>query len=343
VTVIVPAYNYARYLVDCVESALAQRDVDVRVLIVDDCSTDETPQVAARLAESDDRVTVVRNKVNRGLIPTVNYGFERVETEYVVKLDADDVLPLGSLARAAALLESNPGVAFVYGRPVHFSGAVPRPRDTATRSWTVWSGEDWLAARCRSSACVISQPEVLIRVSFLRRALPVREDLHHTSDMHLWLLLASIGDVGRVNGPAQGMYRVHDASMQRTIHAGIMIDLEGRRAAFDALLADQRADSPRAHELLDLAHDSLAEEALEYACRAYDRGRTAERPVRELIAFAIDTCPHVRELDNWKALERRWAVGEARAPRHPQFFVDKAARRISFELSKRYWLLTGEQ
>ena len=343
VTVVVPAYNYGRFLADCVQSALTQRDVDVHVLIVDDCSTDDTPELTAKLAASDARVSVIRNQQNRGLIPTVNYAFERLNTEYVVKLDADDLLPPGSLARATALLEANTAVAFVYGRPLHFSGEVPRLRDASTRSWTVWSGDEWLAARCRSGACVISQPEVVIRASYLRRALPVREELHHTSDMHLWMSLASIGDVGRVNGPRQGLYRVHDASMQRTIHAGIMIDLEGRRAAFDAVFDGEPDDSVLAHELRAAAHESLAATALEYACLAYDQGRTGEQPVKELVAFAIDTCPHVRELDHWKALQRRWAVGERRGPRHPQFFVDAAARRISYELSRRYWLLTGEQ
>src|SRR6476620_6267283 len=50
VSVIVPCYNYAHYLTMCVESVLDQESVDVRVLVIDDCSTDETPVVGARLA-----------------------------------------------------------------------------------------------------------------------------------------------------------------------------------------------------------------------------------------------------------------------------------------------------
>jgi hypothetical protein len=316
--------------------------VDVEVLIMDDCSTDDTPEVANRLATSDARVTVVRNNTNRGQIPTMNDAFERVTSAYVVKLDADDLLTAGSLARATALLETEPNVAFVYGRPHHFAGPVPNVRAESTRSWTVWPGRDWVAARCQSGANVITQPEVVMRTSALRRACPIREDLDHTFDMHLWLQLAVIGDVGRINGPAQGLYRVHEASMQRTIHSGLLLDLEGRRDAFSALFGGTGRDIPGARELHRAAQRALATTALDYACRAYDRGRTDEKPVDDLIAFALDVASDTRTLKAWRALEHRRSIGPERAPRHPQFFADALTRRISEELGHRHWLRTGE-
>lgn len=342
VAVVVLSYNYGRFLAECAESVLAQRDVEVSLLIMDDCSTDETGEVTKKLRSSDPRVTVIRNQPNRGQIPTMNDAFGRVASQYVVKMDADDLLPPGSLARSAALLEANPAVAFVYGRPHHFSGAVPTLPDARTRSWTIWSGDDWVAARCGDGACVISQPEVMMRTSFLRRASPVREDLPHTFDMHLWMRLASMGQVGRINGPAQGLYRVHSASMQRTIHSGIMIDLPGRRAAFDALFEGEAGESRHARELLASARKSLAATALDLACRAYDRGRTGESPVDDLVAFALETHPDARNLKEWRALEHRRLVGPGRATRHPRFFADAVTRRLSDELCRWHWLRTGE-
>jgi glycosyltransferase involved in cell wall biosynthesis len=165
VTVVVPAYNYGRFLCDCARSVLTQRDVDVELLIIDDCSTDNTPSVTAELAASDARVSVIRHEPNHGQIPSVNEGFERVETEYVVKLDADDMLAPGSLARATSLLEAHPRLGFVYGRPHHFSGRAPPPTDSPTRSWTIWSGREWVARRCRNGNNVISQPEVVMRTA----------------------------------------------------------------------------------------------------------------------------------------------------------------------------------
>jgi hypothetical protein len=342
VTVVVPAYNYARYLPDCARSVLAQRDVDVRLIVADDASTDHTPAVTEELAASDGRVTVIRTDRNRGHIPTVNAALGLVETEYVAKLDADDVLTPGALARATALMEACVDVGFVYGRPQHFSGPAPKVSDTSTRSWTVWPGGEWIAARCRSGANVISQPEVVMRTATARQVGWFCPELPHTSDMSLWLKLAAISEVGRINGPAQGLYRVHDASMQRTVHAGVMIDLEGRRDAFAVALRAMADVIPDADQLHTIARRTLAVAALDRACRAYDRGRTDEQPVDELLAFALTVSPDTRELKEWKALQHRKSIGPQRAPRHPRFFADALTRRISEELGHRNWLRTGE-
>ena len=341
VTAVITAYNYGRYLRECTQSVLSQRDVDVRLIIVDDCSTDETPQVTGQLA-GDPRVTVIRNEPNRGQLPSVNDAAEMVTTEFVVKLDADDLLARGALARATALLDAHPNVGFVYGRPRHFSGPTPRLIDLPALSWTVWSGREWIARLCRMGFNAISQPEVVMRTAFLRRALPIPVELPHTFDMHLWMQLASMGDVARINGPAQGYYRVHDASMQRTVNAGIFFDLRSRREAFDRFFAGLGGAIPNAHELHDLARRTLAGNGLDRACRAYDRGRTQEDPVEEFVAFAFDAWPDARELPEWAALARRRAVGPAKAARDPRFFVAALMRRAIEEASRLWWRHTGE-
>ena len=76
VSVIVPCYNYAEFLPRCLGSILDQPDVDVSVLVIDDCSSDDTPAVAAALAASDPRVEVRRHEVNKGHIATYNEGLE---------------------------------------------------------------------------------------------------------------------------------------------------------------------------------------------------------------------------------------------------------------------------
>jgi Glycosyl transferase family 2 len=341
VSVVVPAYNYARYLDECAKSVLCQRDVDVKLIIVDDGSSDETPQVTAALSV-DPRVTVLRNDPNLGHIPSVNRGLTHVESEFVVKLDADDLLAPGALARATALLEARPSVSFVYGRPRHFRGATPRQLDMPALSWTLWSGSEWLARMCRTGVNAISQPEVVIRTASLRQVLPIRADLPHTSDMHLWMQLASIGDVARINGPAQGFYREHDSSMQRTVNSGTAFDLKARRAAFDAVFSGVAGALPRGRELRELACRTIAGNALDRACRAYDRGRTDEAPIDEYVAIALETWPDARELPEWRALHRRRTIGSQRAARHPRFVTAALVRRAIEETSRVRWRHTGE-
>ncbi|HWF51154.1 MAG TPA: glycosyltransferase family A protein [Solirubrobacteraceae bacterium] len=342
VTAVVTAYNYGRFLSDCVDSALSQEDVDARVVVIDDCSSDETPRVTSELCR-DPRVTAVRNDANLGLVRSFNKGMELVESEYVVKLDADDLLPPGAWARATALLELHPEVALVYGQPLHFSTSAPDVAPGPAKSWTIWAGHDWVACRCQSGANVISQPEVVVRTAALREAGGLStEGPAVSSDMNLWLRLAAIGDVARINGTCQGFYRVHEASMLRTISAGKVRDLQGRRGAFDAAFAATAGTLPDARALHLLARRSLAATALDEACRAFDRGHTEDWPVEDLVAFALTTCSDARRLDEWTRLEHRRSVGADRAKWHPQFFADAVARRISDELRRRYWLRCGE-
>src|SRR3954451_9368464 len=107
VSVVIPCYNYARFLPASVESALAQPGVDVDVLIVDDASTDGSGDLAEALAADHPRIRVHRSPTNRGNIATYNYGLAQVEGEYVFLLSADDMLTPGALSRAVRLMEAN--------------------------------------------------------------------------------------------------------------------------------------------------------------------------------------------------------------------------------------------
>ena len=125
VDVFVPCYNYGRFLGECVESILSQAGVDVRVLILDDSSSDDSPEVGRALAVANPRVEYRRHAVNRGHIATYNEGIDWVGGDFCLLLSADDVLTPGSLARATSVMEQHPEVVLCYGRA--FATAVPRP------------------------------------------------------------------------------------------------------------------------------------------------------------------------------------------------------------------------
>src|SRR3954465_13780905 len=165
VSVVIPLFNYGHFLKECVNSILAQEGVELDVLIVDDASTDDSLDVAYSIAERDHRVRVRANRHNMGMVPTINEALWEVDGEYIAKFDADDILAPGALARATALLDAHPSVGFAYGYPGVFNGGTPPPARTKVRSWSVWSGSDWLAIRCRKGGNVIMQPEVVMRAS----------------------------------------------------------------------------------------------------------------------------------------------------------------------------------
>ena len=92
VSVVIPCYKYGRFLPGCVRSVLDQEGVDVRVLIIDDASPDDSAQVALDLAADDERVEARVHEVNKGHIATYNEGLlEWADGDYSVLISADDL------------------------------------------------------------------------------------------------------------------------------------------------------------------------------------------------------------------------------------------------------------
>lgn len=338
VSVIIPCYNYGHYLPDSVGSALTQDAVEPQVIIVDDASTDDSAQVAEQYARSDERVSVVRQRKNTGHVRAFNNGLKEATGEFIVRLDADDLLTPGSVARAVALFDAFPDVGLVYGHPVHFTDAVPRDVRTTVRGWRVWSGEDWLAYRCARGVNCITTPEAVIRAKVMESIGGLNTELHFAQDMEMWLRTSSVSDVGRIEGTDQALHRDHPGSMSATNGSGQLLDLAERAKVFDVLFAGVGGRLPSAAEFHHLACRALAAEALTAAYHAYDRGRTSTVDVQSYIDFALETYPGARSLPQWRALRRRTKLGERLAP---VFTASAVGRRLQWQADYRRWQRTG--
>lgn len=112
VSVIVPSYNMAHFLPQAVQSALDQNYPDVEVQIIDDGSTDNTPEVV-RQWEGNPRVRVHR-QVNGGLSHARNQGIALTRGPFIALLDADDLWVPQKLAMQIALFQDRPEVGVVY-------------------------------------------------------------------------------------------------------------------------------------------------------------------------------------------------------------------------------------
>jgi glycosyl transferase family 2 len=347
VKVIVPCYRYAGLLEGCVESVFSQEGVDVGVLIVDDCSPDETASVGTALARADARVEYRRHEHNLGLIATANEGLEWADDgDYVVLLSADDRLVPGSLRRAVSVMESQPSVGMVYGHAQYFESDEALPRyGQRWRGTKVWSGAEWIRRRCRSGHNCISSPEVVVRTSVQRQAGPYDPACAHASDLNMWLRIAMIADVAYIKGAAQALYRIHPDSMLRSMSSSegsAVIDLSERRIAFERGLAD--GAPPDAARLRALFARALARQALWQASRAYDRGEVdgdGGAQVEDLIAFALETYPEARRLREWRGLRLRQAIGSGRSIWFPPFVATGVAHRLRSRATWLRWRLRG--
>lgn len=109
--IIVPAYNAEKYLRRCLDSALSQKTrFDFRVIVVNDGSADSTPEILEEY-RNDPRIEVITQE-NRGLSGARNTGLLHSEAEYVLFLDADDMLTDGAVEKMLSAAEAN-GAAFV--------------------------------------------------------------------------------------------------------------------------------------------------------------------------------------------------------------------------------------
>jgi glycosyltransferase involved in cell wall biosynthesis len=341
VSVVVPVFNYGRYLESCMRSVLGQEGVDVDLLVLDDSSTDDSLSIAQRISEEDPRVHVIAHKHNLGHIPTVNEGMESVTSEYVVKLDADDMLTKGSLKRSVALLQAFPSVGFVYGLPwIIGEDEAPLVR-SETRSWTIWPGQQWLTKRTKRATNCIFQPEAVIRVSALRKVGLYREELPHTSDFEMWMRLAAHYDVGRLNGAYQGFKRQHAASMSRTVNGGLLTDITERMRAIDSLFSECSAVLPDGRHMEDIAHRTLAREALGHAISAYARGVADQEPVNDYVALAKDVWRDTGKLRSWRVASRLRDSKQESLLLHSSLMVREAIRDLTGRLRWYRWKWSG--
>ena len=210
--VVVPSYNYGRFLRECVESVLSQSHVDVRVLIIDDASQDDTRQVCAGLVAADSRVEVIRHPVNMGHIATYNEGIEWARGDYLLLLSADDFLLPGALSRAAMVMDDNPEVGLAPGR--HLLSATATPPSVSAEEKAPTPLNTWAVIERLARGNFIGTPAAVVRTSLQKALGGYLPELPHAGDLEMWLRFALASAVSYVRTP-QAIYRLHASNMSR--------------------------------------------------------------------------------------------------------------------------------
>jgi tetratricopeptide (TPR) repeat protein len=226
VSVVIPAYNQARYLPEAVASVLAQTWRDFELIIVDDGATDATPEVIDRfLADASiDRPLRSIRQVNQGLAGARNTGIRLARGAWIGLLDSDDLWEPRFLEALLAAASADPQAAVVYC-PVRYidpqgellpqvSAGLPLPPPELAD----------LLLRVNPLGC----STVLIRHQTLVEAGLFDPAFRRLQDWELWQRLVARGD--RFVGVAEplGSYRIHTSSLTH--------DTAGGRAAVNALV-----------------------------------------------------------------------------------------------------------
>lgn len=287
ISVIVTAHNYAEYLEKCLDSAIEQTHDSYEVVVVDDGSTDETPEILQEYTyEHPDLFTTVRLS-GEGLSTAANAGIEAAEGKYVIRLDADDYFDENTLTVLANYLNSNPDIELVY--PDYY---------------TVSDDEQILNH--------IRLPEIGQEVKLLNRS-PLaagamywksaweqlggyKDKLSYQEDYDFWIRFIDKFDVRNVNLPLM-YYRQHGDSMstnlsgrlnaRRSLKRDFVENTLGNELPNQEVLAVIPAREEQRVQAPDFVDDPLSNQPL----ALYEVGN------QTLLEYSIETASNARRVD----------------------------------------------
>ena len=121
VSIITPAYNAAAYIAETIESVLAQTYLNWEMLIANDCSKDNTPEIVESYAAKDKRIKLINLKQNSGAALARNTAIQNAKGRYIAFLDSDDLWKKEKLQKQIQFMQQN-GYAFIYSSYEHFKG-----------------------------------------------------------------------------------------------------------------------------------------------------------------------------------------------------------------------------
>jgi glycosyltransferase involved in cell wall biosynthesis len=279
IDVAIPCYQYGEYLHDSAMSVLTQQVPNLRLLIIDNASTDNSREVAREIAASDSRVTLFLNEQNRGLHDSYNRAIDWAEADYLVILDADDLLAAHALSRGIAFLDAHPDAAFLFGVEGRLiDGRLDPGRcDAVIPKWRVVPGRDFIRRTCWDSMCDIGAPTVIRRTSAQKKAGHIRASLARTCDFEMYLRLAMVGSVASTNH-VLGVRRIHQKQSSTPYFEHPLWDFVEHERAFASFFSNEGAALPDAAELQALSRRKMGEYVYWYAMwqRLHGRGDAQE-------------------------------------------------------------------
>lgn len=183
VTVLMSVHNGEKYLETAVNSILRQTLRDFNFLIIDDASTDNSPQMLKEFARKDARIRILTNRTNLGLAASLNRGISQIETRYIARMDADDIAVPQRLERQLQYMESHPEIAAVGSGVGRFS----INNNFCFHIYQPACSPNIIKNRSYNIGPQLVHPTVVVRTEALKKVGNYREQFISTQDYDLWL------------------------------------------------------------------------------------------------------------------------------------------------------------
>jgi GT2 family glycosyltransferase len=209
VSVILPVFNGERFVREAVASILSQTFNDFELIVIDDGSSDHTPEILAALAKQDDRLRLI-TRPNRGLVASLNEGLAAARAPLIARMDHDDVSLPHRLAAQVRRMNHEPELVCLGGGQMMIDSA---GRDLRV----VMPPADHLEIdrRLLAGHGAICHPSAMIRRAALDKAGHYRADFYPAEDLDLWLRLAEVGKLANLQDVVL-RYRIHSNSISES-------------------------------------------------------------------------------------------------------------------------------
>jgi glycosyltransferase involved in cell wall biosynthesis len=317
VTVVMPVYNRERFVDEAIASVIAQDCADFELLIVDDGSTDRTPEILRAWAQRDPRIAVLTSPRNQGNAAARNLGLAQARAPYVAAFDSDDIMMPRRLAAQAAVLAGEPGVVLV-SCPFEVVDVEGRYLGT----WRADEPHEAIAFLLNFYNAVSGGGQVMYRRSEVLAEGGYAAELVTGSDYHLWVRLLRRGRIRIL--PLIGMkQRQHDDRLSvqyanKRLNKG-RIQRESlshylgrpiRDEELDAVLAVWRCDgipgvAASADAVMREAYTRFCSENSDRALRRWVRARLGRQWMES--ARFCENAGHFAEAARYLARAARWS------------------------------------
>lgn len=267
VSVIVPSYNYAGYLPETLISLLSQDYAPMEIIVVDDGSTDDTPQVMEPFRDSG-KIIHIRQE-NKGLPGARNTGIREAKGEFLYFIDADDLIMEGTIKALAEALEKEPnaGVAFGGKQFFHEGGVY----ETSIPSPATYSGNCFSPLVTEGNP--ISIGAALVRRDCLDKAGSFSEEMKSIEDYEFWLRMAYRFPFICIRKPLVKI-RKHQSNMSHDRHLPRMFESEIYALEKALSMIEERQDAEGSALIKGRIRNRRIRLALEYfRIKKYNQGK----------------------------------------------------------------------
>lgn len=208
-TIIIPSYNYGRFLSKCLNSIFNQTQKPDEIIVIDDCSSDNTPEVAKKYYK---KIKYIRHSKNLGHIKTFNEGIKIAKSDLIINISADDWIEPTLIEKESKILNNNPEIGLVYAQAYTYKNRIKTLNIAKPAGFKSYIGRKQDLVLLLTQGCFIPCMTVMVRKSVYKKLGFWDEKLKGAQDYEMWIRIALKYPLAYIAEPLAN-YRIHKKNM----------------------------------------------------------------------------------------------------------------------------------